>query len=442
MNEITIIGAGLAGSEAALQAAGRGCKVILYEMRPLTMTPAHKTGLMAELVCSNSLKSKPTHTPHGLLKEELRILGSHLLAITEKHAVPAGETLAVDRDAFAAAVTQEIEKHNNIEVQRTELQELPKDGITVLSAGPLISPALSQSLGKLIGQSHLFFFDAVAPVVEAVSLDMNKIFAASRYDRGAPDYLNCPMTKDEYMIFLNALVAAEQHSLKDFEAGHFFEGCLPVEEIARRGIKSLAFGPMKPVGLVNPADGRRPYAVVQLRREDIDGQMYNLVGFQTRLTESEQQRVFRTIPGLENAVFYRYGKMHRNTFLCAPAVLDAYFRLKNAPTIFVAGQLSGSEGYTEAIATGLIAGLNAARSANGKPPVIPPPDTAIGSLFSHLAAASPDNFQPMNFNFGLLPELPNKIKDKKEKRLALAQRALNSMGIWFSALDQNFVESV
>lgn len=428
VKKVTVIGAGLAGSEAALQIASRGISVDLYEMRPGKTTPAHKTDRFAELVCSNSLKSLQLEAAHGLLKEELRLLGSYLLRIAEESSVKAGQSLAVDREVFSTKVTAEIEKNPNIRVVRKEAEVMPDENqFTVLAAGPLISSSLSNDLMGLVGEKHLSFFDAVAPIVSSSSLDMNKILAGSRYGKGDPDFLNCFMNKEQYLEFHQALTGAEEHPLEDFEDPRYFESCLPVEVLAKRGPRTLVFGTLRPVGFTNPETGRRPYAVVQLRNEDSGGKMMNLVGFQTRLKIKEQERVFRMIPGLENAEFLRYGKMHRNTFVCAPRVLDPYLRIKKRPNIISAGQITGSEGYTEAIATGLLAGMNAVKMVKGLSPEVPPEQTAVGALVRHLIEAEPKNFQPMNFNFGLMPELAERIKAKKERRRAYAERALEAM---------------
>ncbi|MEO0079460.1 MAG: methylenetetrahydrofolate--tRNA-(uracil(54)-C(5))-methyltransferase (FADH(2)-oxidizing) TrmFO [candidate division WOR-3 bacterium] len=417
MPEVTVIGAGLAGCEAALQCARFGVRVRLFEMRPLKMTPAHKTGDVAELVCSNSLKSDEPHNAHGLLKAELRIFGSVLLECAQRAWIPGGKALVVDRRRFSEEVQSALAQAG-IVVERHEVTELPAN-LTIVATGPLTSDALARELTRLLGAERLFFYDAIAPIVAADSLDMSRIFAASRYGRGA-DYLNCPLTEEEYDRFVTELVRAELHPLHNFEETRFFEGCLPVEELARRGRLALAFGPMKPVGLVDPKTGKRPFAVVQLRKENEAGTMFNLVGFQTRLKHPEQERVFRLIPGLEQAVFLRYGSIHRNTFLDSPRVLLATLQPRIRPDLLIAGQLTGVEGYVESIATGLVAGVNAARLALDKEPIYFPTETMLGSLLRYITTPNPD-FQPMNANFGLLPPI-----EGPGRRQALVERALTA----------------
>ncbi|MFO7649859.1 MAG: methylenetetrahydrofolate--tRNA-(uracil(54)-C(5))-methyltransferase (FADH(2)-oxidizing) TrmFO [bacterium] len=426
MKTVTVVGAGLAGCEAALQIARRGVPVRLVEMRPGKATEAHETGDVAELVCSNSLKSDEPGNAHGLLKAELRLLGCELLACAERARVPGGKALVVDRKAFSAAVAERLAAAG-IRVERGEVAELP-EGITVIATGPLTASALADALGRAVGAERLFFYDAVAPIVLAESLDRDKVFAASRYGVGS-DYLNCALSEAEYDRLVDELVAAELHPLHDFESAGFFEGCLPVEEMARRGRMVLAFGPLKPVGLVDPRTGRRPFAVVQLRQENATGTMYNLVGFQTRLKHGEQKRVFGLIPGLERAEFARFGSIHRNTFLDGPKTLLPTLQTRVRADLMVAGQLTGVEGYVESIAAGLVAGANAARLALGQEPVALPPETMVGALLAYVAGgrgAINDSFQPMNANFGLLPAIEGRMRGR-DRKAAQAARALAAM---------------
>ncbi|GFR37742.1 methylenetetrahydrofolate--tRNA-(uracil-5-)-methyltransferase TrmFO [Insulibacter thermoxylanivorax] len=424
--KVTVIGAGLAGSEAAWQIAKQGVPVILYEMRPIRMTPAHHTDKFAELVCTNSLRSNSLTNAVGVLKEEMRILDSLIIRSADQHAVPAGGALAVDREGFSSAVTEALKQHPLIEVRHEEITELP-EGITVVATGPLTSPALSEKLRELTGESYLYFYDAAAPIVERDSIDMDKVFLASRYDKGDAAYLNCPMNEEEFDRFYEALITAETTELKEFEKEIFFEGCMPIEVMARRGKQTLLFGPLKPVGLVDPRTGRTPYAVVQLRQDNAAGTLFNIVGFQTHLKWGEQKRVFSLIPGLEQAEFVRYGVMHRNTFVNSPRLLKPTYQLKQRDTLFFAGQMTGVEGYVESAASGLIAGINAARLARGLEPVTAPRESAIGSLAHYITSASPDNFQPMNTNFGLLPPLAERVRDKKLRNERLAERALQAV---------------
>ena len=439
--ELTVIGGGLAGCEAAWQAASQGMAVRLLEMRPGRMTGAHETAQLAELVCSNSLGSRLPDRASGILLEELRRLGSLLAECAEESAVPAGGALAVDRSVFASLVSERIEAHAGIVVERREATEIP-DGWVVLASGPLTSPALAARLAELTDEQHLYFFDAIAPIVEGDSLDRLAVYPASRYDRGQSDegdYLNCALNEDEYRAFVGALVTAERIPLRAFEeavrqgvragmAG-YFEGCLPIEILAERGEQSLAFGPMRPVGLKDPRTGRRPHAVLQLRREDTAGRLYNLVGFQTNLTYTEQARVFRMIPGLAKARFVRYGQMHRNTFVNAPRVLQPSLQLKTCPEILVAGQLTGVEGYLGNIATGLLAGRNAARLAAGQAPWILPETTMLGALVKYVTGAEARHFQPMKANLGLLPPLDGPpVRSRRERASALARRASLALG--------------
>ncbi|MBI4759909.1 MAG: methylenetetrahydrofolate--tRNA-(uracil(54)-C(5))-methyltransferase (FADH(2)-oxidizing) TrmFO [Chloroflexota bacterium] len=436
MADLIIIGGGLAGSEAAWQAAQRGLNVRLFEMRPLVQTGAHQTSDLAELVCSNSLGSNLPDRASGLLKEEARLLGSMLLECAEEAALPAGGALAVDRELFARKVTERLEAHPRIEIVREEVREIPHTP-AIVASGPLTSPALSQSIAALSGEEHLFFFDAIAPVIHADSINMEIAFRASRYGTGEQedgDYINCPMTKEEYYAFVDALLHAERIELRAFEeaikngvkAGHFFEGCLPVEIIAERGLDSLAFGPMRPVGLRDPRTGKRPHAVVQLRQDNLAGSLYNMVGFQTNLKFPEQKRVFRMIPGLENAEFLRYGQMHRNTFIASPKLLRPSLQFRQRDDLFFAGQITGVEGYMGNIATGLLAGINAARLLHGEEPLILPATTMLGALCHYVTHADLKDFQPMKANFGILPPLDVKTH-KRERGRAYAERALNDL---------------
>ena len=438
-DRVTIVGGGLAGCEAAFQIAGRGLRVRLYEMRPGVMTPAHRSDKLAELVCSSSLKSNSPSTAHGLLKEEMRALGSVTLECAAKSAVPGGDALCVDREAFAELVTDTIEGDPLIEVVREEITEIPGDRPCIVATGPLTSPALCETISKLTGAKHLHFFDAIAPSIEADSIDMTKVFRQSRYDKGEPAYINCPMTREEYEVFIDALLGAKiaQLHLEEEKDVRYFEGCLPVEVIARRGRDTLAHGAMKPVGLVDPSTGQRPYAVVQLRQENAEGTVYGLVGFQTQLRPSEQDRVFRMIPGLERAEFVKYGAVHRNTYIDSPNLLTpallvgAGFQIppqqEGRGGLFFAGQLVGVEGYMESAASGIIAGINAARVALGEEPVVPPKETMIGALLDYVANCPIADFQPTNSNFGLLPEIAEKHPKKLRKELKI-ERARRAMG--------------
>ncbi len=437
MNQpITIIGGGLAGCEAAWQAAKRRCRVRLYEMRPRISTPAHTTSLLAELVCSNSLRSDALRSAVGLLKEEMRRLGSLIMAAAHKTAVPAGKALAVDREEFASYITGRIEENELIEVIREEVREIPPPAVKgaplIIATGPLTSQGLIKALLNLTGKEHLAFYDAIAPIIDAATLNRNIIYQASRYDDGPGDYLNCPLDEAEYYAFINMLKEANKVPLKAFEKEKYFEGCLPIEEMLKRGDETLRFGPMKPVGLPDPKTGRPPYAVVQLRKENRTSTHYNMVGFQTKLTYPEQKRVFRTIPGLAKAEFSRLGSIHRNTFIRAPEILLPSLQLIARPDLFLAGQLSGVEGYVESTAMGMLAGLNAARLLNGRPPVTPPPETALGALVAHLTQSNPKRFQPSNINFSLFPPLGKKIP-KKLRGQEYANRALESLTQWLPA---------
>ncbi len=426
---INVIGAGLAGCEAAMQIAKRGVKVRLYEMKPLKKSPAHHTDYFGELVCSNSLKAMRIESAAGLLKEEMRRLDSFLMKCADKCRVPAGGALAVDRDIFAKLVTEGIKSNPDIEVISEEVCEIPDDAMTVIASGPLTSEPLSAAIKNIVGDS-LSFFDAAAPIVTAESIDMEYAFCASRYERGGEDdYINCPMNKEEYEIFYQALVSAERAPLHDFDVSNpkVYEGCMPVEVMAQRGEGTLRFGPMKPVGLVNPKTGHRPWAVLQLRKENSAGTMYNLVGFQTNLKFPEQKRVFSLIPALHNADFVRYGVMHRNTFICSPKVLNADYSVKENKKLFFAGQIAGVEGYMESACSGIVAGINAYRTLTRKQTLVFPPDTMIGALSGYISDPTVSKFQPMGANFGVLPELENKPRDKKERAARYSSRALLSM---------------
>jgi len=438
--QLVIIGGGLAGSEAAWQAARLGCRVSLYEMRPHSYSPAHHSGLLAELVCSNSLRSDAVTSAVGLLKQEMRDMGSLIMESAEQTKVPAGKALAVDREKFAEFITSKIEQNNNITIIRDEVRELPapmsESSITILATGPLTSESMADSLGKLTGKEHLAFYDAIAPIVETESLDRDIVFQASRYDDGPGDYLNCPMDKEQYENFITELAQAEKVPLQDFEKQKYFEGCLPVEIMLERGPETLRFGPMKPVGLIDPRTGKTAYAVVQLRKENNEGTHYNMVGFQTKLTYGEQKRVFRMIPGMEKAEFSRLGSIHRNTFVCGPELLLPSLQLKKRPDLMLAGQITGVEGYVESTAIGLLAGINGARLLQEKTPVLPPPETALGSLITHLTAGNSKRFQPSNINFGLFPGLLQRMP-KKFRGEKYAERALQALQEWRSEININ-----
>jgi methylenetetrahydrofolate--tRNA-(uracil-5-)-methyltransferase len=432
---VTVVGGGLAGCEAAWQLARRGVGVDLHEMRPGRQTPAHRTGDLAELVCSNSLRGNALDQAAGLLKEEMRRLGSLVVQVADAVRVPAGSALAVDRGLFARRITETIESLPQVRVLRQEVLRIPEDAITVIATGPLTADRLAADVAAFVGQTHLHFFDAVSPVVEADSIDLSRAFRASRYGKGGDDYLNCPLGEDEYRAFHRALVAAEGASLHDFEREPFFEGCLPVEVIASRGERTLRFGPMKPVGLVDPRTGKRPHAVVQLRQDDLAASHWSMVGFQTQLKWGEQKRVFRMVPGLENAEFVRHGMIHRNTYVNAPLILEPTFETRRRKGLFLAGQMSGVEGYVESAASGLLAGLGAFFRTRGADPPVLPETTALGALGRYISRSDPAHYQPTNFAFGLLPELPHRERDKAEKRLALALRALVSLSRFEARLD-------
>lgn len=434
-DDIVIIGGGLAGSEAAWQAANRGAKVTLYEMRPKEMTQAHKTGGLAELVCSNSLGSADLLNAPGILKEEMRCLNSLIIRVADEVRIPAGSALAVDREQFSFKITQALEGHPNIRILHEEVTEIPTECLCILATGPLTSDKLSQAIAQLTHTKHLYFYDAISPIVDADSIDMDVVFLASRYDKGGSDYLNCPMDEPAYNAFYDALLAAEKVQPKEFERTPYFEGCIPIEVMAERGRQTMQFGPLKPVGLENPKTGTRPYAVVQLRTENAHRSCYNLVGFQTKLTYGEQKRVFRMIPGLERAEFLRYGSLHRNTFINSPQLLQDTLQFKRRSTLFFAGQLVGVEGYTDSAAMGGLAGINAARSLAGLPLVTPPPTTAHGCLVSHITTTDPRHFQPMNTNFGLFPPLATPTRDKERKRRLIGQRALEDLTAWMTRFE-------
>jgi methylenetetrahydrofolate--tRNA-(uracil-5-)-methyltransferase len=457
-SNVHVIGGGLAGSEAAWQLAERGHEVVVHEMRPSVSTEAHKTDRLAELVCSNTFKSTETSNAHGLLKAEMRLLGSMILECADAARVPGGSALTVDREVFSTAVHERVTSHPRITVERGEVTELPSPGI--IATGPLTSSALAESIRARLGVESLAFYDAIAPIVSYDSIDYDVVFRASRYGKetmpdardegdapglsaaearglsaveGEGAYLNCPMSREQYEAFIDALTAADQATAHEFDAVPYFEGCMPAEEMARRGRETLRFGPMKPVGLKDPRTGREAYAVVQLRMEDRAGRMWNLVGFQTRLRYPEQQRVFRLIPGLENAEFLRFGSIHRNSYLNAPAALLPHLALRDDPRVLFAGQLTGVEGYTESTATGLLAGINLSRLLAGEEPVLPPTTTMLGALYRYMREADPRHFQPMNANFGLVDELGERVRDKRVKKERLAERALAAMTEWRDA---------
>ncbi len=443
LRPIRIIGAGLAGSEAAWQCARRGLPVQLFEMRPKRATPAHQTGNFAELVCSNSLKSDTENTAPWLLKEEMRRSGSLLMDIARDTAVPAGHALAVDRERFADAVTTAIEREPLIEIVRQEVTAIDEnDGITIIATGPLTSDALSREILRLSRSQQLYFYDSISPIVEADSIDMSRVYMAARYDKGSADYINCPMTKEEYDRFLNALLEAQSVEQKDWENLNYFESCLPIEEIARRGRDTLRFGPMKPVGLRDPRTGYMPYAVVQLRQENLRADSYNLVGFQNHLKFAEQARVLRLIPGLENAKFLRFGQIHRNTYINAPTLLNETLQMKQHSSVLFAGQISGVEGYVESIASGLLAGVHATALAGDSKPIPPPRATALGALVNYICHADAKHFQPANITFDLLQPLDDetrrRIRDKKQRHAMVCKRALEELEGWLAAIGNSF----
>lgn len=439
VRKVVVIGAGLAGSEAAWQIANAGVNVELYEMRPQVMSPAHHTGNFAELVCSNSLRAAAIENAVGLLKEEMRRLDSIIMKAADANRVPAGGALAVDRDGFSRFITDALKQHPKVMIINEEVRDVPwqREDAVIVASGPLTSPPLSQALGRLTHEDYLYFYDAAAPIVTGESLDMNQVFRGSRYGKGDEDYLNCPMNKAQYEKFWQELVNAQTAPVRDFEKMVLFEGCMPVEEMARRGIDTLRFGPLKPVGLEHPVTGEMPYAVVQLRQDNFAATLYNIVGFQTHLKWPEQQRVFRMIPGLEHAEFARFGVMHRNTFVNSPRLLRPTLQMIEQQNIFFAGQITGVEGYVESAASGLVAGINAARYVLGREPVEFPAETAHGALCRYITNAAPSHFQPMNINFGLIPPLGKKIKDKKVKNSMLAARSLAILLKFSEKFDNN-----
>ena len=445
MNEINVIGGGLAGVEAAWQAANLGAKVKLFEMRPITQTPAHRTDLLAEIVCSNSLKSDETGSAPYLLKEELRRGGSLVMEAAEATKVPAGAALAVDRGKFAELITAKIEAHLNIEIVREEVKTIPEDEITIIATGPLTSDALTLEIMKMTGDDQLYFYDAIAPIVAADSIDMNIAFKAARYGKGGDDYVNCPMNREEYERFYNELIEAKSVPLKRFEDTHWFESCLPIEEIARRGIDTLRFGPMKPKGLPLPSTGREPYAAVQLRQENLMADAYSLVGFQNHLKYGEQKRVLQTIPGLETAEFLQYGQIHRNTFINSPQILRETLQTRKQPKLFFAGQITGVEGYLESVGTGWLAGLNAVKLARNENLITAADTSAIGALCRYVSNVETKNFQPVNITFGLLApasvELRKKYRNKRERHCIQVELALKDWDAWLLAVNKNALEA-
>ncbi len=438
--KIAVIGGGLAGSEAAWQIARRGLQVCLYEMRPCVSTAAHKTDQLGELVCSNSFKSDLPGTAPYLLKQELRRMESLLLRIADEVKVPAGHALAVDREKFCRILTSELSRIPQIEIVRQEIRELPVDGITVVATGPLTSESLSESIIRFAGSQNLYFYDAISPIVDSASLDRTRLFAASRYGKGGEDYLNAFLSEEEYSRFYEALISAESVPLHPFERAMYFEGCLPIEELARRGVDTLRFGPMKPVGLTDPRTGKRPYAAVQLRLENLMADCYNLVGFQNHLKFPEQSRIFRLIPGLENAEFMRFGQIHRNSYIHSPRLLSPTLQARTRPCLFFAGQICGVEGYIESIATGLLAGINASRLVQGRETLSPPRSTACGSLVHYVSCSDIDKFQPVNISFGLLSEGPaglkRHIRDRKERHRIQVEEALRDLDQWIQSLQE------
>jgi len=429
MEPIVVIGAGLAGCESAWQIARRGRKVILYEMKPEVYSPAHRSPLFAEMVCSNSFKSESIENAPGVLKEEMGRLDSLILQTAKQTRVPAGDSLAVDREAFSKRITDTLERLGNVQIIRKEVSSIPRDEITIVASGPLTSEALSQEVQRVTGNDHLFFYDAISPIVAADSINFQKAFKASRYGKGGNDYVNCPMDEEEYYQFVDALNQAERVPIRSFERRYLFEGCLPVEEMAERGNETLAYGPLKPVGLIDPRTGKQHFAVVQLRQENRFETVFSLVGFQTRLRVEEQRRVFRMIPGLERAEFVRWGSVHRNTFIDSPRLLKESLQLRHLLRLFFAGQITGVEGYMESAAMGLLSGINAYRYGEGLPPVVPPPTTAIGALINYIIYSQATPFQPMNVNFGLFHPIEEKRKGREKRRL-LGERALEEIERW------------
>lgn len=425
--KVTVIGGGLAGSEATWQLAKRGIEVDLYEMRPVKMTPAHETGNLSELVCTNSMRSNQLSNAVGLLKEEMRQLDSLIMRVADETAVPAGGALAVDRDSFSKKITQIINELPNVHVHNEEIKDIPKEGINIIATGPLTSDSLATKIKEFCGSESLHFFDAAAPIITAESIDYNIIYKKSRYDKGEAAYLNCPMDKEQFVNFYNNLITAETAELHEFEKNNVFEGCMPIEVMAKRGEKTMLFGPLKPVGLEDPKTGKLPYAVVQLRQDNASASMYNIVGFQTHLKFGEQKRVFSLIPGLANAVFVRYGKMHRNTYISSPEVLNSTYETKLCKNLFFAGQMTGVEGYVESAGSGLVAGINASLRAIGESPIVFPKNTAIGSMANYITSTSAKNFQPMNASYSLMPQLEKKIRNKQERHLMQSKIALDEL---------------
>lgn len=432
---MTILGAGLAGSEAAWQAAERGIPVVLYEMRPVNPTPAHETDQCAELVCSNSLGNNLPHSAPHLLKEELRKFNSLVISAGDLHSVPAGSALAVDRVLFSRKITDQLSNHPNITLIREEVTEIPTEGPVIIATGPLTSPKLSESIARLIGQEYLYFYDALSPIVDASTIDYDKTFFASRYNKGSDDYLNCPLDEGQYYSLVKELKESEKVPLKSFEKPIYFEGCMPVEELAMRGDKTLAFGPLKPVGLLHPETKKQFHAVVQLRHENKEGTAFNLVGFQTKLTYPEQKRVFRMIPGLENVEFFRFGAIHRNTFINAPDLLSSELDLKKNSGIYFAGQIIGVEGYVESVAMGLLAALSAVKRMKGEKYLAPPVDTAFGALLNYVTGPPRSSYQPMNINYGLFQALDMKIRNKQERNKRIALKSLESLSQWMETIN-------
>lgn len=438
---VTVVGAGLAGCEAAWQIATRGIDVELWEMRPQRGTEAHQTGLFGELVCSNSLRDDSAMSAVGLLKRELRRLDSLILRIADEVRVPAGSALAVDRQRFAERVSAEIQSLSNVTVRRGEVTTIPEDGLVILATGPLTSPALSEALARLVGAQHLYFYDAISPILSAESIDMSVAFRAARYGRGGDDYVNCPLDREQYERFVDEVLAADKMPLKSFERCIWFEGCMPIEELARRGRDTLAFGPMKPVGLEDPRSGRRAHAVVQLRQDDREGRLLSMVGFQTKMTYPEQRRVFRSIPGLEDAEFVRLGSLHRNTYINSPLALTPTLSVRGHEHVMVAGQLVGVEGYVESTAAGWLAGVSAVRRVRGQLLAAPPATTALGSLIAYVTDPERRDFQPMNANYGLFPELPRRLRGR-EKKQALGLRAELELASWIASSDLGLREAL
>ena len=437
---VTIVGGGLAGVEAACQLARRGVRVDLHEMRPVKKTPVHQTGDFAELVCSNSLRGNALDQAAGLLKEEMRRMGSLTMRVADEVKVPAGSALAVDRELFARRVTEEVASLPGVTVHRGEVERIPDGPVVIVATGPLTSESLAADIARFVGEDHLYFYDAVSPVVEADTLDHDRAFRASRYGRGGDDYVNCPLTEEEYRAFHEAVMTAERATVHDFEHEKFFEGCLPLEVIASRGPETLRFGPMKPVGLVDPRTGRRPFAVVQLRQDDLAASHYSVVGFQTQLKWGEQKRVLRMIPALREAEFVRFGMIHRNTYVNAPRTLHATFETRRRPGLFFAGQMSGVEGSVESAASGILAGLGAAARARGRAPLEFPVETALGALARYISQSDPSHYQPTNIAFGLLPELESRVRDKLKRRLGLSRRALTRLAGFQASIEQDVVQ--